>query len=255
MRVLVLSQHFWPESFRINDVVESLIKVKCDVTVLTGQPNYPEGSIFEGFSASGAGLHTHAHGYSIFRVPLIPRGRGGGMRLALNYLSFLLSATLMGPWLLRRHKFDVVFVYGTSPILQVIPAIWIAFLKRAKLVTWVQDLWPQSLEVTGFVRNKQLLSAVGHVVRWIYRRNDLLLVQSRAFVDQVASMAGSIPVRYHPNPGDNPQADSPLPRSGALILKAGFNVVFAGNLGKVQALDTVLDAAEMLLHETALRFV
>ena len=138
MRVLVLSQYFWPESFRITEVVESLRRVGCHVTVLTGQPNYPQGEVFEGYRAAGFGVQQHEAGYSIYRVPLVPRGRRGAAGLVANYFSFVLSATLLGPWLLRNQQFDVIFVYAPSPIIQAIPAVWLAFIKRAKLVTWVQ---------------------------------------------------------------------------------------------------------------------
>ncbi len=246
MRVLVVSQYFWPESFRINEVVKSLRSEGCDITVLTGQPNYPQGKVFDGYRATAFGVEQHETGYEIFRVPLWPRGGGGALALVANYLSFVITAGLFGPWLLRKKFFDVVFVFAPSPIVQVIPAVWIAFLKRAKLVTWVQDLWPQSLEATGFVRNRWVLAGVGMVVRWIYQRCDLLLVQSQAFISSVKAMAGQTPVRYHPNPGE--LAFGQLLPSGppALLLEPGFNVVFAGNLGTVQALGTVLDAAELL---------
>ena len=127
-------------------------------------------------------------------------------------------------------------------------------LKGAALVTWVQDLWPQSLEVTGFVRNPKVLSAVGNVVGWLYRQNDLVLVQSRGFVSLVAAMAGETPVEYHPNPGELAFANQPsgLP---ALVLKPGFNIVFAGNLGTVQALETILSAAAGLHDMEDVHFV
>lgn len=255
MRVLVLSQYYWPESFRINEVVESLRCVGCHITVLTGQPNYPQGDVFDGYHAGGFGAQQHELGYSIYRVPLVPRGRGGAIGLATNYLSFVLSACVLGPWLLRKQHFDVVFVYAPSPIIQAIPAVWLAFLKRAKLLTWVQDLWPQSLEATGFVRSRRVLDAVAVLVRWIYRHCDLLLVQSQAFISPVKAMAGKTPVQYHPNPGELAfdQAGSLGPP--ALVLEPGFNVVFAGNLGTVQALGTVLDAAELLLPHADVRIV
>ena len=255
MRVLVLSQYYWPESFRINEVVESLRCVGCHITVLTGQPNYPQGDVFDGYHAGGFGAQQHELGYSIYRVPLVPRGRGGAIGLATNYLSFVLSACVLGPWLLRKQHFDVVFVYAPSPIIQAIPAVWLAYLKRAKLLTWVQDLWPQSLEATGFVRSRRVLDAVAVLVRWIYRHCDLLLVQSQAFISPVKAMAGKTPVQYHPNPGELAfdQAGSLGPP--ALVLEPGFNVVFAGNLGTVQALGTVLDAAELLLPHADVRIV
>ena len=255
MKVLVVSQYFWPEAFRINEVVLSLIAVGCDVTVLTGQPNYPQGDVFDGYHVAGFGAEQHVAGYSIFRVPLVPRGHRGARGLVVNYLSFVLSASLLGPWLLRKQHFDVVFVYAPSPIVQAVPAVWLAFLKRAKLVTWVQDLWPQSLEATGFVRNRRVLSMVAVLVRWIYRHCDLLLVQSQAFIPPVKAMASKTPVLYHPNPGelafDQTQPSGPQ----ALVLEPGFNVVFAGNLGTVQALGTVLDAAELLRPYSDVRLV
>jgi glycosyltransferase involved in cell wall biosynthesis len=255
MNVLVITQYFRPESFRINEVVQSLTEAKCNVVVLTGQPNYPDGAVFSGYRAWGAGRDAREKGVSVFRVPIFPRGRGAAWQLAANYVSFVVCASLIGAWLLRAEKFDVIFVYGISPILQAVPGILLRRLKRAALVTWVQDLWPQSLEVTGFVRNRWVLARVGSLVRWIYRHNDLLLVQSRAFVPIVQSMAGAVPVQYHPNPGEL-SFDREVPVASPVIaLEPGFNVVFAGNLGTVQSLGTVLDAAEQLLPHTDIRIV
>ena len=254
MKILIVSQYFWPETFRITEVVQSLREAGCDVTVLTGQPNYPEGVVPSGYSATS--LCTQIHdGLTIHRVPLVTRGHGSALRLTLNYLSFIVSAAVFGPWLLRCCRVDVILVYAPSPILQVIPAVWLKWIKGAKLVTWVQDLWPDSLSATGFVRNPKILGAVAAVVRWIYRKNDLLLVQSKAFVEPVVWMAGGKPVIYHPNPGElafsKPDTDSACP----LQLEPGFNVVFAGNLGTVQALDTVLAAAQLLVDTKDVRFV
>ena len=254
MKILIVTQYFWPESFRINEVATSLRDAGCEVTVLTGQPNYPEGVVRPGYSVFSVRVDDY-QGLQVYRVPLMPRGRGSGARLALNYLSFVFFASALGPWLLRRKPVDVVLVYGMSPILQAIPGIWLAKLKKAKVVTWVQDLWPESLSVTGFVRSAQVLAAVRQVVRWIYRHNDLLLVQSRAFIAPVKDLAGETPVEYHPNPGELAFSDTaPLGRP-ALTLSPGFNVVFAGNLGTVQSLGTILDAAELLTDLPDVRFV
>ncbi len=256
MKVLVVTQYFWPESFRINEVVNSLIKAGCEVTVLTGQPNYPDGRVYPGYRAAGYGRQLRESGPALYRVPLFPRGNGGALKLALNYLSFVLSAALLGPWLLRGKPFDIILVYGISPILQALPAIILKKIKRAALVTWVQDLWPESLAVTGFVKNRSALLLVAALVRWIYRRHDLLLVQSKAFIEPVKAMAGNTPVEYHPNPGE--QAFSirlPDTHRPAFTLEPGFNVLFAGNLGAVQALDTILDAAELLREHVSIRLV
>jgi glycosyltransferase involved in cell wall biosynthesis len=255
MNVLVITQYFRPETFRINEVVESLREAACNVVVLTGQPNYPDGKVFSGYRAWSVGRDARENAVTVFRVPVVPRGRGAAWRLAANYLSFVAGASLFGPWLLRRERVDVIFVYGISPILQAVPGILFKRLKRAPLVTWVQDLWPQSLEITGFVRNRWLLNRVATLVRWIYRHNDLLLVQSRAFVPIVKSMAGTVLVRYHPNPGDLTFDREVRVTSPAVTLEPGFNVVFAGNLGTVQALETVLGAAERLLQQREIHVV
>lgn len=248
MRVLVITQYFRPETFRINEVVESLEEAGCDVSVLTGQPNYPEGKVFSGYRMWSCGQDRQTSSSAVYRVPIVPRGGGSGWRLAANYLSFVASASVFGPWLLRHKKFDIVFIYGISPILQAVPGICLRRLKGAALVTWVQDLWPQSLEVTGFVRSPSLLRCVAVLVRWIYRHNDLLLVQSPAFVPIVQAMAGLVPVKYHPNPGERSFSQEIREDEVTVKLGSGFNVVFAGNLGTVQALETIIDAAERLLN-------
>lgn len=243
MRVLILGQYFWPENFRINEVADSLLRAGCEVSVLTGPPNYPDGNVYDGYSAFS--FRREKRGLAnIYRIPVVPRGKGSALRLAMNYMSFVLSACLFGPWQLRRRPFDVILVYAPGPILQALPALLLGRLRGVPVVTWVQDLWPDSLEVTGFIRNRRALRLVARVVRWIYHRNDLLLVQSRAFIDPVKALAGQTPVVYHPNPGELPAVPAANPLEPALRLKPGFNVVFAGNLGTVQALDVVLDAAE-----------
>lgn len=253
VRILLISQYFWPESFRINDVVALLQDEGCEVTVLTGQPNYPGGTIFPGYRAGAMGRDGRTPDYEILRVPLVTRGKGGAVRLAANYLSFVLTASLFGPWLLRGRRFDVIFVYGVSPILQALPAILLRRLKRAPLVLWVQDLWPQSLEVTGYVRNRTVLGLVGRLTAWIYRHCDLVLGQSQAFVRTITPMAGGVPVEMFPTPGDIDRGAGPA--EPPVVLPEGFNVVFAGNLGTAQALPTILDAAQMLRERAYVRFV
>lgn len=250
MRILITTPHFWPESMRINDVAAGLHAASATFEVLTAQPNYPDGVVFDGYSAWRCSREAH-DGIAINRLPIVPRGRSGAVRLALNYCSFILSGVLFGPWLLRGRRFDIVFVYGISPILSAIPAIFIARLRRIPVVLWVQDLWPESLVVTGFVRNRHLLAAVVAVVKWIYRSCDLILVQSDAFVDEVTAMAGGRPVRVHYNPGEVVAAADLI---AAPKLHGEFIVVFAGNLGSVQALETIIDAAELLRDHCDIRF-
>lgn len=257
MKVLVVSQYFWPESFRINDVVQTLVEKGVDVDVLTGKPNYPEGVIFPGYQIWGAQVDSWG-GSSVYRVPLFPRGSRSAWRLILNYLSFVVAGLIYGPWMLRKRKYDVVFVYGLSPILLAIPAIFLSWIKRRKLVVWVQDLWPDSLAATGYIQNRRVLRAVALVVRWIYRHSDSLLVQSRAFEASVAAMAPGKPVVYYPNSVDAMFSESPLPNVAlpdVPALDEGFAVVFAGNVGVGQAVEVIVEAAVLLKDVPDIRFV
>ena len=114
MNILIVSQYYWPESFRINDVAKTLYEKGQLVEVLTGKPNYPRGIIYDGYKSMGCVTETHDD-IPIHRIPMFPRGHGG-LGLVLNYLSFVISGVLFSPRMLRGKKFDVIFVYGISPI-------------------------------------------------------------------------------------------------------------------------------------------
>lgn len=257
MRILILSQYFWPESFIINDVARTLHEQGHEVVVATGKPNYPDGDVFDGYKASGSQRQRYLERIDVLRVPLRPRGKGGAKNLVLNYLSFVLAGLFYLPWMLRGRQFDAILVFAPSPILQAIPAIPLKWLKRAKLALWVQDLWPESLEATGFIRNPRVLRAVGWVVRGIYRFCDVLLVQSRAFVEPVARYANRQKIVYYPNSMDvRPVAGiAVIPDEFKALLEQHFCVVFAGNLGTAQALDTLVQAAAQLRDDPQIRLV
>ena len=255
MKVLVVSQYFSPENFLISEIVQTLVDKGHDLDVLTGKPNYPEGIFFPGYSSWGC-MKQDLLGATVYRVPILARGTRSAMRLALNYLSFVLSGLLLGPWLLRRQKYDVIFVYGVSPILQAIPALFIGWLKNTRVTVWVQDLWPESLEATGYVRQPWVLAGVRQLVRFIYRRADLLLVQSKCFEAPVSSLAPGKRVVYFPNSvksifSDPPDVSLPVVRE----LDDGFAVVFAGNVGVGQAVQVIVEAATLLKDQPEIRFV
>jgi len=253
MNLLIVSQYFWPEVFRINDLARNLSLQGVRVTALTGQPNYPEGRTFANYRWWTCKRQT-IDGIEVLRVPLVPRGSGRAVRLIANYLSYVFCASLIGPFLTRKQRVDVIFVYGISPILQAIPAIFLKWSKRAKLVVWVQDLWPESLEATGFVKNRLILALVGRVVKWIYRNADAVFVQSRAFVEPVAELCAREKIVYYPNSAEDAVASTSLVGECPIpALKECFSVVFAGALGTAQALDVILDAAEKLRHEPSIR--
>jgi glycosyltransferase involved in cell wall biosynthesis len=255
VRILVVSQYFWPESFRINELVSSLVKRGVKVDVLTGKPNYPDGKVFPGYQVAGCNIEDWS-GAQVYRVPLIPRGRKSALRLALNYLSFVVSGTVFGAWSLRGVKPDVILVYAPSPLLQALPALFLARLKGCPVVLWVQDLWPESLDATGHVRRGWILRLVGRVVRFIYRRSDLILLSSRSFADFVQEFAPAQRLVYYPNSVDNsfchPNA-GPKPELDAL--NAEFTIVFAGNVGVAQSVETIIEAAEKLRNLEGVRFV
>lgn len=256
MRVLVLSQYFWPENFQVNQVVRLLFSKGVEVEVLTGQPNYPRGSLFEGYRAWGC-EDSNYEGVTVRRIPLLPRGRGA-LRLVLNYLSFVISGLLIAPWRVRQCKFDVIFVFAPSPILQAIPALWLGRIKKAPVAIWVQDLWPESLSATGYVSNPAILKLVEMVVRWTYRASDRILVQSHAFIAPVAVLTDDPrKIYYYPNWYLAGASSLSVQRTGELVktLKTHFSVVFAGNLGAVQALDTIVEVAGYLLPYPDIRIV
>lgn len=254
MRTLIVSQYYWPESFRINDVAKTLLEKNIEVEVLTGKPNYPRGEIFPKYKALGCQYEIH-QGIKINRIPLIARGNGGA-RLALNYLSFVIFGLMFAPWLLRSKRYDVIFVYAPSPILQAIPAIFLGWLKGCPVVLWVQDLWPESLSATGHVKNRVILKLVEQVVRFIYRHVDILLVQSRSFEAPVRALAADTPILYYPNSVDESFA-APAEQSAPSIegLEADFTVMFAGNIGTAQAVEVIVSAAELLRGHKDIAFV
>ena len=155
MRILVISQYFWPENFRINDLVLALGDRGHHITVLTGEPNYPSGEIFHDYLCNKDSFRNFL-GVTVIRVPVIARGKNK-IKLALNYISFILSASFIGPWKLRGKEFDVIFVYEPSPITVGIPSAVMRSIKKAPVVFWVLDLWPQTLGAVGIIKSPFLL--------------------------------------------------------------------------------------------------
>ena len=254
MKILIVTQYFWPEGFSINAVAESLVNKGVEVEVLTCQPNYPSGKVFPGYRAWDYRQESY-QGVLIHRIPFLPRGNGG-VRLGLNYLSFIVSGLLFSPWMLRKKKYDVIFVYAPSPILQAIPAIFLGWMKGCPVALWIQDLWPESLSATGNVQNRPLLKSVEGVVRFIYKHTDLLLVPSQAFEAPVRALVASTPIDYQPNSVDETFAitatDEPPVVEG---LGIGFSVMFAGNIGAAQAVGVIIEAAALLREYKDIHFV
>lgn len=248
MRVLVVSQYFWPEVFRVNEIVSELRARGHEVTVLTGRPNYPGGQVFDEYAANPQAFAEY-HGAEVIRVPLRPRGQGA-LRLLLNYWSFVFWGCLLGPWKLRGRQFDAIFCFETSPITSALPAVLLRRLKRAPLLLWVLDLWPDTLSAVGMVKSERGLNAVGALVRFIYKRCDLILAQSKGFFPAIERWSEApAKTRYFPQWAEaifdgKAQAEAP-----ELTAHAGcFKLMFAGNLGDAQDFPALLDAAARLRH-------
>lgn len=259
MKLLIVSQYFSPESFIINDLARHIQAAGHEVTVLTGKPNYPQGVIYSGYKFSGVRRENYADAIEVIRVPLIPRGKSSGLRLAINYISFVLSGLLFFPWLVRGKSFDAIVVFAISPITAAIPAILLKWLKGAHLALWIQDLWPESLSATGFIHNKSILRTVGWMVQGIYACSDTLLVQSRAFQKPVSRYSREDKIVYYPNSYENKAESVSGAFQASEMLLDEFNtkfcLVFAGNLGRAQALETLVQAADRLKHLKHFRLV
>ena len=250
MRILIVSQYFWPENFRINDLAAALQERGHKITVLTGFPNYPSGKVFQGYGLFRRRRENY-RGMALHRVPLFPRGSGRGWRLALNYISFALFAALEGPFRCRG-QYDLIFAYEPSPVTVGIPAVLMKKIKKAPLFFWVLDLWPESLSATGAVRKNFVLGAVDRMVRRIYARCDRVLIQSQSFGPYLEKQG--VPgerIVYFPNWAESLFEEAPaFPDAGTQrntgTLPGSFRVVFAGNIGAAQDFPTILSAAELL---------
>jgi glycosyltransferase involved in cell wall biosynthesis len=254
MRILVVSQQFWPENFRINDLTAELVRRGHEVTVLTGAPNYPEGKVFDGFKAEPKRYEQY-QGIKIVRVPIVARG-SRKVTLVLNYLSYALSATVFGAYKLRGQKFDVIFTYEPSPVTVGIPAGILRRIKRAPMAFWVLDLWPETLSAVGVVRNPNLLKTVGLLVRIIYRNCDLILAQSKSFISQIRKYSGGDKrVEYFPSWSDVEFNLDQVQPASEIVAKAGtFNILFTGNIGQAQDFASILEAVKILQHHTHIRW-
>ncbi len=253
--MLLVTQYFWPENFRINDLARELVERGHVVTVVTGKPNYPSGKVFGEFK-SAPGAFGDYFGASVCRVPMLARG-SGAMRLILNYLSFVVGACIFAPARLSGKQFDVVFVFEPSPITVGLPAILLGKLKRAPVVFWVQDLWPDTLVAVNAVKSRWLLAAVGAMVRFIYNRCTLVLGQSHGFLDRIAAYCDNAEkIRYFPNWAEEVAVAADVVPAAEIPFRTDtFDILFAGNIGEAQDFPAILGAMELLRNRTEIRWI
>lgn len=258
MSILIVTQYFWPENMRINDLVRDLSEKGHQVTVLTGLPNYPEGKIYEEYKSAPLD-YSKFHGAKIIRVPLVPRGKKS-ITLILNYLTFFLLASVIGPWKLRALKFDSIFVYAVSPIMAAIPALIIGRIKKTPVFIWILDLWPETLRAVGVLRHPKLLALVGRMVSCIYNRADYLLIQSNGFYENVKRYCTKYisPERiiYFPSWAEDDFNSSDEINTVLLDKNTSvFTVLFAGNIGEAQDFPAIIEAAQKLVDMVPVRWV
>jgi glycosyltransferase involved in cell wall biosynthesis len=257
MNILIISQHFWPENFRINDVAKDLNSKGNKVYILTGKPNYPDGKFYSGYSFWGC-MKDIWRNVEIYRVPLVARGKSNYLDMILNYLSFVFFASMLGPFLLRKKKIDIVFVYATSPLLQAFAAIPFKFFYKSKIIIWVQDLWPDVLFSTGYVSNKLILKLNVWIAWLLYFSADRILVQSEAFRMAIEKLIKNKKIFCLPNPVDNfVFYGKELSKYSAEFnsFKNTFNIAFTGNIGRNQSIETIIKAAVEIKEYTNIKIL
>lgn len=241
--ILVVSQYFHPENFRINDIASEWVKRGYKVTVLTGIPNYPQGEYYEGYSKTER-RHEKWNGMEIIRLPIEPRKKGS-IGLIRNYLSFVYAGR---KWVKKTDlTTDFVFTFEVSPMTQALVGVWFARKNKIPHILYVTDLWPENVEIITGIHNKLFLGAIQKMVDYIYKRSSKILTCSNSFISPIKKR--NIPPEriefwpqyaeefYHPT---ERISSSEIPADGV------FNLVFAGNIGYAQGLGILPKAAEKL---------
>ena len=248
-RLLIVSQHFWPENFRINDIVEGFVAENIEVDVLCGLPNYPSGEWAGGYRYFGPRRQTYK-GADIFRSGEIRRKGNTSIRIFLNYVSFPFFALFNLPRLAGR-KYDAVFCYETSPVMMMFPAIVYAKLHRIPLVTYVLDLWPDNLYSVLPLKSKPLRRIAQGVSNWHYRRSNKLIAMSDALALRLQEVTAgkNIDITVIPQYCEDfyaiPQQDDAVKKH----FEKSFSILFAGNISPAQDLENLVDAMEIVLSK------
>lgn len=256
MRVLLLSQWYVPEpDVRVQALAQDLVARGHQVTSITGFPNYPQGRIYPGYRQR-LRKWERIDGVRVLRLPLYPNHSRSAAKRSMNYVSFAVSACLLGPVLCGPA--DVMWVYH-PPLTAGIPAWWIGLLRRVPFVFNIHDMWPEALSATGMMRNATVQRGLDRFADWVYRRASALTVVTPGFkANLIAKGVPADKIHIIPNWADE-DVYRPVPRNPALADTVGmqgrFNVVYAGNMGLAQGLDTVLSAAEMLQAIPRIQFV
>lgn len=252
MRLLIFTNHFYPETFRVNDIAFDRAQRGDEVTVLTGIPDYPEGHFHKGYSFFKKRIE-YVNGVKVVHVPLIPRGNGNKIRMVLNYASSVFFFFFYGWYQALFHKYDAVFVHDTSPAFISLPAITVSKLQNIPLYHWILDMWPESLTAGG-IQGGKIYSYILKMMKRIYMRDTEILITSHGFKSLL--MERGVPeekITYLPNWNDD--AISDVDESVLPSLPDGFIIMFAGNLGFAQNMENLLAAANELKDQKDIHWV
>lgn len=247
MKILVVCQYYYPEPFRITDICENLVKLGHDVTVLTGLPNYPEGKVLEEYKF-GKRKREVLNGVNIIRTFEIGRG-DNKIKLFLNYLSYAVSATLKALYL--KEKFDVLLVNQLSPITMAIPAIVYKKKHNKKVLFYCLDLWPDSLAAGGIKEDSKIYKIFYKISKCIYNSADTILITSSMFKEYFENKLkiSHINIKHLPQYAEDlflSEEDDKLEKYKTSKSNEKYNLVFAGNIGKMQSVETIINAANEL---------
>ena len=240
MKILVICQYYFPEPFRVSDICEELVKRGHQVTVVTGTPNYPMGEIYEGYE-NGKKKNETINGVRVHRCFTIGR-KGGNVKRFMNYYSYAISSSLHT--LFMREKFDVVFVNQLSPVMMAYAGIVYKKIHHKKLVLYCLDLWPASLSAGGVKENSLVYKVFHKISANIYRKADSILITSNMFKDYLHGelSIGNNKIHYLPQYAEqlfDPSKCAKKPDDWT-------DLMFAGNIGKVQNVEIILKAAKVL---------
>lgn len=245
MRLLVVSQYYYPEQFRINDICKEWVKRGHQVTVLTGIPNYPQGKYYKGYNLFKNRKEVK-DGVEIIRIPLVPRGNNS-LTLFLNYISFVISGWFFAKF--TKRKFEKVFIYEVSPMTQAFIGIWYAERRKIECNLYVMDLWPDSIELATGIKNKMILNIVGKMADKIYSKCDRIFTSSESFKDSIASRGHSIDkLLFWPQYAEEfyKPVNSNKKITPEIEDDNSFKIIFTGNIGYAQGLETCISIAEKI---------
>ena len=261
MKVCIFTNHFYPEEFKVNDIAFELEKLGYDITVLTAIPDYPKGKYYEGYSLFKKRREI-VNGVKVIRLPIIPRGKGGAIRLVLNYISYYFCISIFTFFHGFRNKYDKIFVHLTSPFFIGVCAKKLSKRQNIPLIFWTLDLWPESLISAGGFKNKLLINQQTNMVRMVYEQCSKILIGSKGFERSICEKgAFKDKLVYFPNWAEDVKGECPSDfdikkiEPFASKKEGDFILLFAGNLGEAQNLDAILDAASLLKYENRIKFV